>query len=285
MNRVRWLIMLALFLGLFTSLIVSLSQAQSPGPHPIIRLGPDQTVDSDATPSGMWIWLPIPLIFTTLILLLRAEARTPRDVRQIKIWKPLTTVLVILVCILSFTRTSDTYDTVYTLLILVGLTLSLLGDWCLIFQDNARAFLAGLVAFLLAHLMYIAAFIYLQLSLHLKRNGAGETLIAIGLAAIGTAAYGFMRPGLGKMRVPVIVYVIAISVMVHRALAIALVHPGPRTQPALIALGAILFYLSDATLGINKFRFAGQMPNYKLMNLATYYTGQLLLALSVSFFT
>jgi len=232
----------------------------------------------------MWIWLPIPLLFTTLILLLRAETRAPRDVRQIKIWKPLATILVILICALSFARSTDTYDTAYTLLILVGLTLSLLGDWCLIFQDNAQAFLAGLVAFLLAHFLYIAAFIYLQLSLHLKRNETGEILIAICLAMVGSAVYSYMRPGLGKMRAPVITYVVAISVMVHRALAIALVHPGPATQPALIALGAILFFLSDAILGVNKFRFRGQMPKYKVMNLVTYYTGQLLLALSASFF-
>jgi uncharacterized membrane protein YhhN len=232
----------------------------------------------------MWIWIPVLSLFIALTLLLRAEARAPRDVRQIKIWKPLATILVILICALSFARGSDTYDTVYTLLILLGLTSSLLGDWCLIFQDNARAFLAGLVAFLLAHLLYIAAFIYLQLTLHLERSGTGEILIATGLAMIGAAVYNYMRPGLGEMRVPVIVYVIVISVMVHRALAIALVHPGPRTQPALIALGAILFYLSDAILGVNKFRFAGQMSNYRLMNLSTYYGGQLLLAFSASFF-
>jgi uncharacterized membrane protein YhhN len=233
----------------------------------------------------MWIWLPVPLLYTTLALLLRAEERSTRDERQIWIWKPLTTVLVILACALSFTRPSGAYDSTYTLLILVGLALSLLGDLLLIPTDNPRAFLFGLVAFLLAHLLYISAFVYLQLSLDLGRNGLAEAVSAVGLALVGGAVYSFLRPGLGGMRLPVVVYILVISVMVHRALGIAWVHPGPATQPILITLGALLFYLSDAILAVNKFRLAGRMPHYRVWNLSTYYTGQLLLALSASFFS
>jgi uncharacterized membrane protein YhhN len=192
--------------------------------------------------------------------------------------------LVIATCGLSFTRPPEAHDTVYSLLLLAGLTFSLLGDWLLIFPDNARAFLGGLVAFLLAHLWYIGAFINLQIAVLGARNGAGELLIGIVLAVVGAVVYAYLRPGLGQMRVPVIGYILVISLMVHRALAILLVHPGPATQPALIVLGALLFYVSDAILAVNRFRLDGRMPHYRVYNLSTYYTGQLLLALSASFF-
>jgi uncharacterized membrane protein YhhN len=52
---------------------------------------------------------------------------------------------------------------------------------------------------------------------------------------------------------------------------------------ALVLGGALLFYLSDAILAINKFRFGGQLAHYRLWNLTTYYIGQLLIALSASF--
>jgi uncharacterized membrane protein YhhN len=234
----------------------------------------------------MLIWLPIPFLLITLLLLLRAEIRVPLDQRQVKIWKPLSTALVILVCALSLTRDCGDYDSAYTLLILVGLLFSMAGDVLLIYQSShPRAFLGGLVAFLLAHVTYIAAFIYLQSSLELGVNLAGELVAAIALALLGWAVYRyFSASGLGKMRGPVIAYLIIISVMVHRALGVAMVYAGGATQPGLMVCGALLFYLSDAILAINKFRYGEYVPWGRISNLSTYYAGQLLIALSASFF-
>jgi uncharacterized membrane protein YhhN len=208
----------------------------------------------------MLIWLPIPVLVITLALLLRAEEKVPRDERRVKLWKPTTTALVILVCLLSWTRPSGDYDSLYTSLILVGLCLSMAGDVLLIFQANPRAFLAGLVAFLCAHLVYIAAFVYLQISQGWGVNASAEMISLIGLVIVGAVVYLYLAPGLAKMRQPVIFYMAAISTMVHRALAVAWVHPGPLAQPVLIVAGAVLFYLSDAILAINKFRFDGNLP-------------------------
>lgn len=231
----------------------------------------------------MWIWLPIPLLYVTLGLLLRAEAQHPRDDRQVKIWKPITTALVMLVCVLSLTRPAGERDAAYTSLILMGLLFSLIGDVLLIPQDNPRAFLFGLVAFLLAHVTYIAGFLYAQSSLALERNTTAEVITAAALLFVAAATYAYLHPALGKMRLPVIAYSIVISLMVHRAFAIAWVHPGPGPLPVLLAVGALLFFVSDVILAINKFRLAGRMPRYRPMNLSTYYTGQLLIALSAAF--
>ncbi len=140
------------------------------------------------------------------------------------------------------------------------------------------------MAFLLAHVAYIIAFVYLQFGILEEINVAGELVVAVLLVIIGATVYRYLRPGLGDMRMPVIAYIVVISIMVFRAIGIALVQPGPATQPALIAAGAALFYVSDAILAANKFRMGGNMPHYKVWNLSAYYSGQLLIALSASFF-
>jgi uncharacterized membrane protein YhhN len=232
----------------------------------------------------MWTWLPVPMLYVTLALLLRADARRPRDERQVYLWKPLTTLLVIAIAALSFARPAGSYDTTYSSLILVGLAFSLAGDVLLIPADNPRAFLLGLVAFLLAHVMYVTAFVYLQVTMLGAISWSGELVAAIGILLVGVVVYRYLAPGLGAMRLPVIGYIVVISAMVHRALGIAWVHPGPSTQPVLIVVGALLFYISDAILAANKFRMGGQMPHYRVWNLSAYYTGQLFLALSTWFF-
>ncbi|HEY3290021.1 MAG TPA: lysoplasmalogenase [Anaerolineae bacterium] len=231
--------------------------------------------------------LPIPfLIFTVTALIVvdeRASAATGRNRRWVAVWKPLSTILVILVAALSLTLRGPR-DGVYTALIIAGLLLSLVGDVLLIFPSS-RAFMAGLVAFLCAHLVYIAAFIHVQTSRELGSNPAAEALAAMALAAIAAALYRYLRPKLGKMRLPVIAYMVVISVMVHRALALAFVYQGAPAMPFLIVAGAVLFYLSDAILAIDRFKLDGQMRHGHLWNLSAYYAGQLLLALSVASFT
>src|SRR3972149_11827785 len=107
--------------------------------------------------------LPIPLLLVTVTALIMLEERTmpgaPRNVRWVLLWKSLSTLLIILIAALSFLQPN--HDTGYSILILIGLLLSLAGDVLLSFP-SPRTFLVGLVAFLFAHLAYIAAFIYAQ---------------------------------------------------------------------------------------------------------------------------
>ena len=235
----------------------------------------------------MAIWFPLPFLLVTVTALIMVDERVRpgagRNTRWVAVWKPLSTLLVIAVAGLAF-AIPGTHDVSYALLILAGLLLSLTGDVLLIFPTS-RAFMAGLVAFLCAHVAYIGAFIHLQTSRELGGNMPAELIAALILAAVAAAVYRFLQPKLGKMRLPVIVYMAVITVMVHRALAVAFVYPGQPPLPLLIVFGALLFYASDAFLAINRFRYAGAMPRGHLLSLSTYYAGQLLLALSVTYAT
>ncbi|HEY4689899.1 MAG TPA: lysoplasmalogenase [Anaerolineae bacterium] len=230
------------------------------------------------------IWYPIPFLVLTVALLIRARERTPPDERQLWLWKPLSTALVISVGVLSLTRPADAYDPTYTTLMLIGLGLSFVGDVLLIPQNNTRTFIGGLVAFLLAHLAYVAAFVYLHASRGFEYQMITEIVNVGALTLAAAVVYRYLSPDLGSLRVPVVAYLLVISIMVHRALAIAFVHTGPVIQPILIVLGALLFYVSDLILAVDRFRFHGQLPRGKRWNLSAYYLGQLFIALSASFF-
>ena len=87
-----------------------------------------------------------------------------------------------------------------------GLMLSLAGDVLI-----EASFVAGLAAFLLAHVAYIAAF--------LADTKRPRLLRALPIAAYGAGMTAFLWPRLGGMRAPVAIYVIAICTMVWRAAA------------------------------------------------------------------
>jgi uncharacterized membrane protein YhhN len=214
--------------------------------------------------------IPIPFLIVTVTLLVRARLRSNKG--QIFFFKPLSTLLVILVALLSFTTPGVQPD--YTLWITVGLLLSLGGDVALIFKSS-RAFVTGLVLFLLAHIVYAIAFT--------APNGFHRQDLIVGLVllVVAVTVYLYLRPGLGSMQVPVILYILVICFMVNRAVSTFLGHAFTTSQAWLITLGAILFWLSDLVLAINRFR---RPFRWEALGLYLYYGGQLLIALSPSYF-
>lgn len=159
----------------------------------------------------------------------------------------------------------------YRGLIVVGLILSLAGD--ILLAPPANRFLAGLAAFLLAHVAYIAAF------------SVGHPLAARELAwlppflALGAALTACVWSGLGKLRAPVLVYAATICVMAWRAATRAYAPGVTRTGFLLALAGACLFVLSDAILAVRRFRHPSRAAH--TLELAGYWAAQLLIALSV----
>ena len=84
-----------------------------------------------------------------MALLIRAELQFNK--RQIYLFKPVATILVIALA-LGASEASG-----YRYWVLLGLTLSLGGDIALMFQENRKPFLIGLVLFLLGHVAYTIA--------------------------------------------------------------------------------------------------------------------------------
>lgn len=215
--------------------------------------------------------IPIPFLAVTVSLLVRAQFRGARQ--QVYLFKPLSTLLVIVVGLLSFTTPG--VQPFFSAGITLGLILSMGGDVALMFKTG-RAFLVGLILFLLAHIAYAITFTV--------PNGfhPQDLVTAAILLAIAVPVYLFLRPGLGKMKIPVIFYILVICFMVNRAVSTFFGDAFTITQAWLMTLGAVLFWLSDLLLAVNRFRLPFKAEP---LGLFLYYGGQLLIALSPSLFS
>lgn len=212
----------------------------------------------------------IPFLVVTVSLLVRARFRDDR--KQEFLFKPLSTLGVIAVALLSFLVPGS--QTTFTLGITLGLVLSLGGDVALMFRSN-RAFRIGLVLFLLAHIVYSVVFTVPN-GFHRQDLISGAMLLALAVPI-----YLYLRPGLGGLKGPVILYILVICFMVNRAVSTFWGEAFTQTQAWLMSTGAFLFWLSDLMLAINRFRHPFRAES---LSLFLYYGGQLLIALSPSFF-
>ena len=179
------------------------------------------------------------------------------------IFKPLTMVWALLLAILAEDPLSNTYQ----VLIVLGLLSSMAGDVMLIMPDR---FVEGLVCFLVAHLLYIAAFT-------LEGDGTAPLWYIIPFLAFGGFVLRRLWPYLENMRVPVIIYTSAILLMAWQAANRWLEVGG---QPAMLALiGAYLFLASDTALAFERFRGTWRSAPFWVLSL--YFAAQWLIALSV----
>ncbi len=213
----------------------------------------------------------VPMLVVVLSLLLRAGFLERR--RQVYLLKPLSTLLVIAVALLSLLEPEK--NLAYTIGVSIGLVLSLGGDIALMFEGRRDAFALGLGFFLLAHVAYTIVFSLLG------RVSVWDSLSIAILLATAVMFYALMRPNLGKMRVPVIIYMIVISLMVSRATSTLASPVFCSVQASMIIVGAVLFYLSDAILAANRF---WKPWRYRRVGLIPYYIGQFLIALAASYF-
>jgi uncharacterized membrane protein YhhN len=178
--------------------------------------------------------------------------------------KPLATLLVALLVWRALAPQAD-----YRRAVLAGLLLSTLGDvWLMLPWD---AFVAGLASFLVAHLAYLFAF-----TRRARLQFSRWPFLAY--AVLAAAVLALLWPRLpDALRVPVVIYVVALAAMAAQAAVVALGQPSRSGRAA--ALGGLSFVVSDALLAID--RFHTPLPLAPLWVLASYWVAQFLIGRSV----
>lgn len=156
-------------------------------------------------------------------------------------------------------------ETGYGRWVVVALALSWWGDVLLI-PKSQRVFLAGILAFLSAHLAYGVAFAVRGLSLGWTLAAAA----ALALPAIGLGKY-FVARAPAQLKGAVFAYVGVLSGMV----ALALGAYG-RGGDARIPIAAIAFYFSDVSVALN--RFVKPSPFHRAWGTPLYFGAQLVFA-------
>ncbi len=150
------------------------------------------------------------------------------------------------------------------------------GDIFLMFTTELY-FLAGLVSFLITHILYITVF-----SKEIEQAGKGMVvgrkpwlaapvvIVAAGLIAL---VYNHVD---AEMRIPIVIYAAVITVMV--IMAINRHQNVSEMSFQSLLLGAILFMISDSLIALNKFYFDGELWQARFFIMLLYIAGQYLIA-------
>lgn len=197
---------------------------------------------------------------------LRAAYFGPRT--QVYLFKPLT--MLILCSMVLVLPANGELSEFYRPFILAGLFFGLVGDVFLMLPS--RPLVLGLGAFLIGHLCYIAAFV----------QGVTPALSAVyvpitaATIIIGVIYFRLLKDYAGRLKWPVAGYMAIISVM-----ALLAIYRGLNGFPAgaLVAVGGMLFALSDGILAMKEFRRNFHAAQGLLTS--TYYGAQACLAVSV----
>ena len=201
------------------------------------------------------------LTFVSAILTILAAYQRRR--LTLYLFKPLTILFVILIALQPKYSTSA----FYRYAIIAGLLFSFAGDIFLMLPSDR--FVPGLVSFLFAHIFYIVAFIK-------ESERALSFWNLIPFLLYGCLMLRVLWPHLGRMRLPVVVYMLAILMMGWTAASRRIVT---EQEGSLLAfIGALLFIASDSFLALDRFR--GHFRSAQLLILSTYFTAQWLIALS-----
>lgn len=150
--------------------------------------------------------------------------------------------------------------------VLLGLFFCMLGDGLL------RWFVVGLFAFLIGHLFYLTAF-FGRWSFSKLRVW---TIVPIALYALfmsNRLVVALLDDGKGELAVPVMLYVIVISLMTWSAMM---------TGSKWAIVGSILFTVSDSILSWNK--FVADVAYSGPLIMTTYYAAQFCIASSIRAF-
>ncbi|NEU07101.1 lysoplasmalogenase [Flavihumibacter sp. R14] len=163
----------------------------------------------------------------------------------------------------------------FSKLIFGGLLFSLAGDIALLFAGKGGVFfIAGLSAFLVAHIFYAIAFFRDYKYDPDASKKYGHLMLFI-MSAFTIGFYVWIRPYLADLRIPVMAYMIVISLM-----AIMAGYRYGRVNLLsfqLVLSGAIFFIISDVLLAINKFVYPFVSSGVFIM--ATYMAAQFLITI------
>lgn len=169
------------------------------------------------------------------------------------------------------TKTTDSFG----LKLMIGLIFGMVGDILLNLRfvvgeaKGQKVFLLGIVAFLVGHILYLAALIPLS----------GHVLICFLIGAVLAAAlliYIFKTMNVKlAFKIFGVFYLGAVIIMTVMAIDIALVVKDARSIE--YAIGAVLFMVSDIVLIFNTFGGTTKF-SMRILNLSLYYIGQLMIA-------
>ncbi len=158
------------------------------------------------------------------------------------------------------------------ILVTTALVLSIIGDMQLIYAgEYDYLFVGGLIAFLLAHVMYIVLFS------RDRNKDIGVLAPLLILSVYAVFIFWYLSDSLNHFKLPVAAYIITILIMI----LFAYLRNDPITHNGYIFIvaGALLFVFSDSIIAIT--RFKSDIPYSGILVMLIYGIAQLFMLLGI----
>lgn len=226
-----------------------------------------------------YIVLPFGLVFSLFFCIKRSKGFSVSNLML----KSISSLCYLLTAVFALLSNSSAY--IYGSLIIFGGALGLVGDILLDLKgiykkDESSYLLGGFIFFLVGHLFYSGAIIY---TAQLKWWIVLICLAFSILFSIGNIASAkIMKVHFGAYRTIVGFYVVFLVLTMALAIAAAIVTHFEKKY-VLLAVGAVMFTLSDVVLSGTFFGRGKDKSFHYFINHFLYYAGQYLIASSVLF--
>jgi uncharacterized membrane protein YhhN len=163
----------------------------------------------------------------------------------------------------------------------VGLVFCLIGDVFLMLPPE-RFFVPGLITFLIGHIFYILGF---DRILPPEGTWLPAAILVLMLLGVLVTVYqrlarGLDESGKSKMKRPILVYALVISMMLYGALMTLLDDVWLFTPSLWVSAGALLFYVSDIMNAWT--RFVAPISNDRFKIMTTYHLGQIAISIGAT---
>jgi len=214
--------------------------------------------------------IPVPVIL--ILISLYKIFRDRNDLKKIAVIQPLITCLSIIICVLSFLTPG--FKLQYTLLVLLGLILSVVADFVLVDVKDMKKLIQALILFLLIYISYFTA-----TSLETSFRST-DLYSAAGLLVVVAICMAVLWKGLKGLKLPVLVYVLLLCFFINRAISTFSGSNFSLTQSILVTAAASMFFIGDLELAYSSFK--KPIPLY--IGPVTYALSQMLMALSACYF-
>jgi uncharacterized membrane protein YhhN len=213
----------------------------------------------------VYILTSLAVLFLALFAL-REFAAFRRKLTLKYFFTPLVMFSIILIVIFSIALKGPT---VFSILVLIALIFAVIADTLLMIEEVS--FLKnGIIFFLISHIFYVYAF---QEGYYYRNWHIG---LLIFIVLVNFFHVMLIKKGAGKLLIPVIIYIIILDMMGF--FAIAKLNNGCGLFEASLALGAVMFWVSDLILSFNA--FVKKIPHSTVYTWIFYAPAQFLFALS-----
>lgn len=215
----------------------------------------------------------------------------PKKCKQSLIFKMISATLFVLCGVLAMKISGN--NTSYAYLMVLGLVFGWLGDYFLhSLKDRMIEFIIGVVAFLVGHIFYIAAFYHALKTLKPDAKLLNwYDFVAVGIVFVLVTLYVVLKKiyqKKGPMVIGLMLYGIFLTAMVVKACLYMYAEwdygVSDTMVPALltVGIGSVFFFLSDLSLFfiLTGDEVKRSMRNF---NIITYFIAQILLAASILF--